>query len=478
MSMQPLFTNTPWLATGTFRLGFLLKTLLIASCLLALLMSRQAFSFTIEETQQGKQFYTLIRQHLDLITDPIANDFINTLGMRLVSYSSDKDEPFHFFIVNDNAINAFAGPAGYIGINSGLIILSENESELASVMAHEIAHVVQHHLARGNERRSQLTWPSVAAIIAGVATGNPAIAAGSIAGVSAGDIQYQINMTRSYEQEADALGIQLLAKAGFNPTAMATFFTQLQNLSRYDATQFPLLLTHPVTQARTAIALNRAQQYPPKKTYYSNATYPLAKARLIALTEPDPSQLKAKAKMQYDKHPKAIFSQYLWALALSANRQYAKAQALFKQLIKQHPHQIIFPYSLAESFLQQKKYQAAVNCLEPLYPYNNDYYPLVMLYARSLMANQQAKQAVSLLENHLNDYSEKLSYWLLISKAEAKADNLVFAHIYRARAYALIGDTMNTKIQYQIALKQPGNNDYTRALIRAQLKRLNEKSVK
>src|SRR3990167_3802865 len=140
-----------------------------------------------------------------------------------------------FFLVKSNEINAFAGPGGYIGINSALILASENESEMAAVMAHEMAHVRQHHLYRMLEHQKQMRVPMLASLLASMALGvvNPTLATGALMGSMTGFAQDNINFVRSNEKEADSIGIDMLIKSGLDPRGMAGFFKKMQENMRY-----------------------------------------------------------------------------------------------------------------------------------------------------------------------------------------------------------------------------------------------------
>ncbi len=160
---------------------------------------------------------------------------------------------FTFFAVKDSGINAFALPGGFIGVNAGLVTATRNESELAGVLAHEIAHVTQRHIARSVQNAGRANLASAAAILAailiGATTGLPSDAVmGTVTAAQGLAVQQQINFTRANETEADRVGIGILAAAGFDPAAMPDFFWTMQQRSGSVGRNIPeLLRTHPVT---------------------------------------------------------------------------------------------------------------------------------------------------------------------------------------------------------------------------------------
>jgi predicted Zn-dependent protease len=199
-----------------------------------------------EEKRLGEAFYRNLHQHVKISQDPEIQDYIASLGGRLVTHSDMANRTFHFFVVVQPNINAFAGPAGYIGVNSGLILATQSESELAAVLAHEIAHVTQHHLQRAFAAARRMTLPLAAATLAAILIGTqtPELGQAAIIAVQAGSLQHQINFTRSHEQEADRVGIQLLAESGFDPRSMPLFFERLQQSSRFFWARYPRIPAH------------------------------------------------------------------------------------------------------------------------------------------------------------------------------------------------------------------------------------------
>lgn len=438
--------------------------------------TKQIQAQSLSDQEAGEKFYQMVRQQLPLVSDPLITDYIRNIGYRLVSYSETPEDPFHFFVIKSNVINAFAGPAGYIGVYGGLITATKTESELASVMAHEIAHVSQDHLKRGADKMSNLTIPAIAAMVAAIAAGNTAVAVGSVSAVTAGVTQYSINTTRTYEEEADSIGIQTLARAGFNPYGMADFFGKLQEQSRYDTEPPPFLLTHPVTQERLAEATERAKKLSKKKHYTSSDTYYLVKARMQFELATNSRDFLNQAKDAQKKSPNSLYTNYLLALAYIKNQEYAKADQQLQQLEQQYKNNIILPYTQAQAAYAAKNYAQAVKFLISIHNNNPDYYPVNIFYASCLIRNKQYKQALDLLREYQTDYAESPDYWSTLSRAYAKNNNLIYAYISRSKAYQLLGDTKNAILQLQMAAQQPKQTAYTTALVSAEIKRLTKES--
>ena len=218
------------------------------------------------ERQIGGSIFREIRlREPSYLDDPEISGYLNRLGMRLVAQSGEARQDFEFFVLRDTTLNAFAMPGGFIGVHTGLITAAQSESELASVIAHEISHVTQRHLARMLGKQSQAQVVSMLAMAVAIlaSRNNPDVATGALLAGQAAGIQSQLNYSRDFEREADRLGINLLEKSGYDIRDMATFFERLQNFGRLYENNAPgYLRTHPLTTERIADMGNRISQRP------------------------------------------------------------------------------------------------------------------------------------------------------------------------------------------------------------------------
>ena len=235
-----------------------------------------------QERQLGESIMRQVRASKEYDDDPELTDYINGLGYRLVANSPNSGQGFEFFLLDDPGINAFALPGGFIGVFTGLIVLSQSESELAAVLAHEIGHVTQHHIARLFQKQKQAGMASLAAMALALlaARSSPDLASAAMAGAQYAQVQTQLNFTRDNEREADRVGVQTLEKAGFDPRAMPVFLERLQRAYRaYDDTAPSYARTHPLTYERIADVESRVDALPYRQVPDSLA-YRFVKARL------------------------------------------------------------------------------------------------------------------------------------------------------------------------------------------------------
>jgi predicted Zn-dependent protease len=355
-----------------------------------------------EEKHLGEAFYRNLHQHVRINQDPEIQDYIASLGGRLVAHSEMANQTFHFFVVMEPEINAFAGPAGYIGINSGLILATQSEGELASVLAHEIAHVTQHHLRRAFAAAKRLTLPLAAATLAAILIGTqvPELGQAALIALQAGGIQHQINFTRSHEQEADRVGIQILAASDFDPRSMPIFFERLQQSSRFLGQNIPeFLRTHPVTSARIADTRARAETFPYRQ-YLDSFSYLLTKTKLQVLTTTDLTALQKsfETQRQQGTPEQQATASYGLALVLNAQNQLKPSQQILKALVDRFPDQPQFIHALAQVELALgqteqalKRYQTALK----RFPASR---VLQLEYANALLETAHFQAARQLLE--------------------------------------------------------------------------------
>lgn len=426
------------------------------------------------EDKIGRSIISQLRNSHGLIEDLELKEYINSLGYSLVEQTDDSLQPFHFFLLNSGQINAFATPGGVVAVYSGLFLNSDTESELASVLGHEIAHVTQHHLARALEKASQMNIPMTIGLIAGIllgAAGAPGAGLAAITGLQAFNTQSQINFTRANEKEADRVGMKYLYKANYNPYGMNDFFQKLHQKNRYTGKNYPeFLRTHPVTTDRMSEAMSRADLYYRKKNKVlfirKEEAYRLMKGKLLVLTAQNITQVEDYYRdlSQSRSITKNSEYQYTYAQALLKNNKIKSAIKQFKRLYKSNKNNLYFINGYAQALLSSEKEilnNQGISLLQSAlqqYPLNKI---LSAHYAQALIKTKQYKKSIAFIKNY-NKYRLKHPiFYKLLSRAYGKQGNKLEDHLANGEHFYLNGQYDQAITQFKIAKKYAKNNFYT-----------------
>ncbi len=438
----------------------------------------QVFSLA-QEQAVGDSYMRQLRAFAPLMNDAEVNDYIQHLGFRLVENNPRAaDRQFSFFVVEANSINAFALPGGYIGIHTGLINKTENESELASVLGHEIAHVTQRHLARRIELQSQLSLPTLAAFVAAIliATQSDNSDAGMAAMAGAQGLSQQaiINHTRANESEADRIGINSMYRAGFDPHAAVSFFEKMQQNSLYRSNNFEYLQTHPLSRNRITDTRLRAAELPPRPVI-EKASYKLVKQKIQALTTKITPSVMDAANSQFQQGEFDTDDKlYGYAILLIRNKEFDKAEKLLLDLRKKQPSQTSYALALAELDIQNNTPQRSLSIISDFLDRIPGNLALVESKAKLLLANSQAAEARELLlENvHMTSFAPHL--FKLLSRAQEESGHKSEVYETEGNYLLSVGDLAGARNQYYQALNAHTEDPYARERINSQLRRIKE----
>ncbi|WP_054179445.1 beta-barrel assembly-enhancing protease [Trabulsiella odontotermitis] len=394
-----------------------------------------------QEMQMGDYYVRQLRGSAPLINDPLLTQYVNSLGTRLVSHAYSVRTPFHFFLINNDELNAFAFFGGNVVLHSALFRYADTESELASVMAHEISHVTQRHLARAMEdqkRNAPLTWVGALGSIL-LAMANPQAGMAALTGTLAGTQQGMISFTRQNEEEADRIGIQVLQRSGFDPQAMPGFMEKLLDQSRYSTRPPEMLLTHPLPESRLADARNRANQMRPVVVQSSEDFY-MAKARTLGMYNSGKNQLTSDLLDNWAKGNirEQRAAQYGRALQAMGTSNYAEASKLLQPLLSADGQNPWYLDLATDIDLGQKRTGEAINRLKNARDLRNN--PVLQLnLANAYMEGGQPAEAVTLLNRYTFNNKDDTNGWDLLAQAEAALGNRDQELAARAENMALVG---------------------------------------
>ena len=442
----------------------------------------QAALSPLQERQIGRQSMLQIRAGKQYLDDAEINDYLNQLGARLVENSPEPSLDFEFFAIDDYTVNAFAMPGGYIGVNAGLLLTAQSESELASVLSHEISHVTQRHIARmiaGQQGDSLISMAAIAIAILAART-NPQAAEAAIVSVQAGAIQKQLNFTRTYEQEADRIGLQLLQKSGFNTHAMPEFLQRLQKVTRLSEGSAPnYMRTHPVTSDRIAEIENRVQKQP-YRLIPDSLNFQLVRTKLIAAQKTAPEAIAYFSDaLGAQNFGNPIAQRYGLVGALLRNNEIERAVLELATLRKQaRTNPMSQNNPMIETLAGQVK-RAAKNGGDALAFYRSavqnfpQHRALIYDYADLLLQGKHAGIAVKLLTEQLARHPSDTTLYDLQARTYAMQGRLIEQHRAQAYSYAWQGNLYAAIEQLELA-KLAGGSFYQLSTIESELRELRE----
>lgn len=396
-----------------------------------------------KEIRLGELIYNELRGQSGIVSDPLINEYINSLGNRLVAHSQDVKFPFTFFSINSTDINAFAFYGGHIGVHSGLITAADSESQLASVLAHEIAHVTQRHLARRQQAAAAQSPLTLAGILGSLlmAMVSPEAMIASMMATTAGSQQSMINYTRGNEQEADNIGMNVLATAGYDPYAASEFFAKLQDQARFKTALPAFLVTHPLPDSRVTDARLRAHQYE-KKFYPDSLEFLMVKHRLMVRFSGNNPDLIAilEDKVKKSRGNRLFASSYGLALAYLDNKQYDKAETLLASLEQQAPGNLYLLDSLSDLHIAKGIPEVYLPTLAEAFKFRPNNSVVTLNYANVLIESKKYAEAIQLLEYYLLAKPNDFLGTQILKTAYKKVNNMAKYHATSAEYFALMSN--------------------------------------
>ena len=404
--------------------------------------------------------------HLPVSEDPESNAYLQALSHHILSRTGITQE-FDLLIVRNRQVNAFAMPGGLLAFYTGLITKARNESELAGVVAHEMAHVTQRHLARmqdymTNSNFSLLTMAGI--ILAGVAQTSALLPAAVLS--QAAEAQRFLNYSRANEQEADRFASQFLAKSGIDPNGVANFFEVLLKHSDYRyGKDFEYLSTHPATPSRITEGRDRARQY--QGTYLRDREeFRFIRQRMISLQTPTHERLDLFQNRLDSGHKPGAAEQYGIAVAWQKHGDHAKALELLHNIKIDAPElRLLLDMAIAESHRNLGQLDQAIEMLEFLHQGNPTHTAVEFYLAQAYLSAGQAKQALKLIRKRLRRGIESPQTYRMLAEAANATNQPVISHIALADHYLSKGQLRQAALQLEIAEKHTKANSANQARI-------------
>jgi beta-barrel assembly-enhancing protease len=409
-------------------------------------------AMTGEEFRLGRAWLRQFQARAPIWQDPIAQDYVETILARLVPHSGLSDTRTVVALVDSRTLNAFAVPGGVIGVNAGLFAFADEEDAVVSVLAHELGHLSQRHYARGQARAEQAQIPAMAAMLGGLllaASGGGDAGIAAAMGSQAAFIQDQLAYSRRFEQEADRLGLQTMAQAGYDPQAMVRMFRNMQRQVSLQGGNPPeFLLTHPLTESRISDAEARASQLEAVRPREDDPTYDLIRARaLLTVHQRDPQQ--AATRLAQDNVP-AVAKRYLDALIAAHHGQIDSALSQLDSLARELPDLAILPVSAAEVAFEAGRYDDAIERSRRVLRLMPGHMPATYVMGEATL-QRDPNEAYRILRDLADKRPEDPQVFTLLAEAAGRSGREAWGHLARAEHMQLTGDIQRAIRQLDVA---------------------------
>lgn len=425
------------------------------------------------ESKLGNAWLRMFRSQVRTVSDPLLSDYLEHVVFDLATHSQLKEAQLKLVVIENPTINAFAVPGGVVGIHNGLMLFAQHEDELASVIAHELAHLSQRHFARGVEEQRANAIPNMIAllgslVIAATAGGDAGMAA--ITATQAAIQQQQLRFSRAHEREADRIGMLTLVDAGYDANGMPRMFSRMMESLRYAGNRPPeFLLSHPVTENRIADSQNRARNYPQQGREDSD-DFQLMQARVRLSFDQTPGFAVKRFRAEIDKDGGvSIGNVYGLVLALTRANELEEARTTLAPLLKNHPDKIPLVIAAADIDIASGKADPAVRRLREQLALNPGNHPLTMAYAGALLRSGKPEEAEQVLVAHSKRHPDDPQVWYELAETHGLAGNIIEVHRARAEYFILNGALDRAERQLGYALDLADGDFHTTASIQARM---------
>jgi predicted Zn-dependent protease len=430
------------------------------------------------ERRIGEQIVREMRRERAVADDPEVTDWLNSFAARLAATTTASGYSLELMLVDDGTLNAFALPGGFIGVHSGLIVAAQSESELASVVAHEIGHVTQRHIARmlARERQTSVVMLAAMVLAALAASSNPQAAGGfaSLGGTLAQ--QQMLGFSRDAEREADRVGLDMLREAGYDANGMVGLLGRLQKSGRlYENGAPEYLRSHPVTSERIADIQNRLRETRYRQRADS-LEFRLVQARLRALADTSVDGLsRAASDFERQLRNRTIDEAAGWfglATIRTAQRDPQRARKALDETRKRSGSHPFIERLAAQVELDAGNTAGALALADAALANTPSSRALLRVKAQTLLARNDYRGAAAFLEEAVDVHASDPTLWRLLAEAWHGAGEAARAHRASAEQFALLGGLPAAIDQLKRAIRAGTLDFYTGSQVDARLREL------
>jgi predicted Zn-dependent protease len=411
-----------------------------------------------QEKAIGEMFLMQAYANAPLINDSIIQEYTELLIFRLSENSQVLDRYFNILLIDDPSLNAFAAPGSIIGVNGGLFLEAENESQFASVMTHELAHLSQRHFARNVLRAQDSSLASALVMVSSIAIALITNQPQAMMGGSAFLQQESLRYSRLFEKEADRVGFTNLVASGYDPESMGEMFQNMNEMRRYYGETPPeFLLTHPITSSRVSDAFNAAEGLEKAGTKKDSLDYSFIRSRLKVYYEkiPSVSVQYFEDRFENSNDPSNVYG---LALAYNKNNNFDLSLSYIEDLLATYPKNLILNTTKAEILLNARMHNEALDQVNSSLKISPRNYPLTVTKVRILNEMERYFEAEELLRDQILKRNNDPYLWLLLSEVQRDGRNIVGYYQSKAEYHVLLGQYEDAINQLEFALQYTKNN--------------------
>jgi len=445
------------------RNNILENILLSAISIFLVLFSCPSWNFAMsidDENKLGKEFLESVKKELATLDDTFVNQYLTDLGNYLGQFQDNKPFGLTFYVTKENQLNAFAGPAGYIFIYSGLINIMDEADELASVISHEIGHVSSRHLSRQSDQGQLASIGVMAGMLAGALIGGDAGEALMIGSYAAGT-QAMLSYSRDDEREADQLGFKKAYLAGFKPDAFVSALSKLQQ-GQWGVNQTPAyLLTHPVDSERMANLTAMSRIYPePEKSEEAERfrrLYPLFRT-IVRAQSTDPKESERYFSSELQKTPDSGIAHFGLAMTLQRKGEYAGALDEYNIALSSLTEKAPVLRYMGETYQMKGQTKDAVSTFEKALAIDKKDKAILYLLAMSYQDMEEYSKAVEIYDRLALMEPVKDDVYYNLGLCLGRQNILGLAHYNFGRYFKRIGDRENADFHFKKAGELAGSD--------------------
>lgn len=421
-----------------------------------------------QEAALGEAWLRAFYRQTPLYRDYLIQDYVESLTYRLLPYSGLDRTHLSVLVVNHPTMNAFAVPGGVIGVHTGLILHAQDEDELASVVAHELAHISQRHFARSLDTYRMNSIAGMAGLLASIVV---AATAGADAGMAmmslaqGATLESQLRYSRQNEIEADRIGQDTLVRAGMDPRGTVRMFERMLAATRFAGELAPeYLLTHPLPQSRVADAETRATRFSASEPT-RNPNYALLRTRIQVQFAETPQTALRNFTAHLQQNPESKAAIYGFALASAGVRNWDDAKSSTSQLLADDPANLIFQSLWAQILYDSGEFEKAHEYLSPLLQERPGNHVLTMQMATLLNRLNRFEEAAQLLTSHSKRRQEDPVVWYELAEAQGLAGDVYQLHLARAEYFVRVGAYDRAIDHLRQAKREMGENAIEQAVL-------------